>query len=237
MTADGTQFFLCPLGTGVEYRVDKQAVEKKPIKTPEEVKEMLGEEQCAMELLLVWEVMEWEQLFKIKFESFLDQISKYRGEEKERLTREWRANCWKRLNPQMDAALKRMANVDEFEDKDKTLKDLRDEWALCIRQFFAGEGVEISYYGITSPLLRRRIRDKGRMQIEIEDAEFRLKRGSELGRFDQFWDDDFLFDCRYSRSKWLRFWQVSTVPLEVYSHYLKGNKNITHIAFNFIRKT
>ena len=69
------------------------------------------------------------------------------------------------------------------------------------------------------------------MQIEIEDAEFRLKRGSELGRFDQFWDDPTLFRCRYSRSKWLFFWQDTTVPLEVYSHYLKGNKNITHITF------
>ena len=69
------------------------------------------------------------------------------------------------------------------------------------------------------------------MQIEIGDAEFRLKRGSELGRFDQFWDDNLLFDCRYSRSKWLRFYQFPTVPLEVYSHALKGNKNITHISF------
>jgi hypothetical protein len=27
-----------------------------------------------------------------------------------------------------------------------------------------------------------------RVENEIEDTEFRLKRGSELGRFDQFWD-------------------------------------------------
>ena len=48
---------------------------------------------------------------------------------------------------------------------------------------------------------------------------------------DQFWDDYTLFRCRYSRSKWLDLCQDSTVPLEVYSHYLKGNKNITHITF------
>ena len=222
------------LGTGVEYRVDKQAVEKKPATTPsEKVNRMLGREWHAMEVLLVCEVREWEERFWNKFEAFLAKIGNDREEEKERLTREWRANCWKRLKPQMDAALKRMADVDDFEDKDKALEILGDEWTSCIRQFF--EGVE-NPDGITLPELRRQIRDTDRMQIEIEDAEFRLKRGSELGRFDQFWDDDTLFDCRYSRSKWFRFWQleVSTVPLEVYSHYLKGNKNITHIVFNFV---
>ena len=216
------------LGTGVEYRVDKQAVEKQPIKTPE-VKEMLGDEQCAMELLLVCEVKQWEQLFWNKFKSFLVQISKYRVGEMERLTREWRANCWKRLNTQRDAAMERLADVDDFKDKHWELVRLRKEWASCIRQFF--EGVE-KPHGITLPELRRWIRDKHRMQIEIEDAEFRLNRGSDLGRFDQFWDNDLLFQCRYSRSKWLYFWQDSTVPFEVYSHYLKGNKNITHITFD-----
>ena len=161
---------------------------------------MLGREQYAMELLLVWEVKEWEQLFWIKFKSFLVQISKYRAGETERLTREWRANCWRRLNTQMDAAMERMADVDDFKHKDVALESLRYEWASCIRQFF--EGVE---NGITLPKLRRWIGgvrrviedSADRMQIEIEDAEFRLKRGSELGRFDQFWDDDTLFHCRY----------------------------------------
>ena len=72
------------------------------------------------------------------------------------------------------------------------------------------------------------------MQIEIEDTEFRLKRGSELGRFDQFWGNDTLFNCRYSRSKWLDFWQDSTVPIEVYLRALKGNRNIIHISFGDI---
>ena len=162
--------------------------------------------------------------------AFLDQIENDRVAEKERLTREWRANCWKRLNTQRDAAMKRMADVDDFEGKDYCLKSLRKEWASCISQFF--EGVENPHL-ITLPEFRRQIGDKDSMQIEIEDVEFRLKRGSELGRFDQFWDDDLLFQCRYSRSEWLYFTQYhSTVPLEVYSHYLKGNKNITHISFN-----
>ena len=93
------------LGTGVEYRVNKQVVEKKPAtKTPEEVNEMLVQEQYYMELLLVYEVKAWEELFWDKFKAFLVKIGNDRVEEKERLTREWRANCWKRLDPRMHAA-------------------------------------------------------------------------------------------------------------------------------------
>ena len=217
------------LGTGVEYRVDKQAVEKKPAtKSPREVNEMLGQEQYYMERLLVCEVKEWEKLFWSKFKAFLVKIGNDRVGETERLTREWKANCWKRLNPQMDAALKRMAN---FEDIDLELELLRLQWELSVNQFF--EEVEDPDL-VTLPELRVQIRDTDRMQIEIKDAEFRLKRGSELGRFDQFWDNEILFNCRYSRSKWLYFWQDTTVPLEVYSYYLKGNKNITHISFRYM---
>jgi len=72
-----------------------------------------------------------------------------------------------------------------------------------------------------------------RIEMEIEDTEFRLKRGSTSGQFDQFWDDDSLFECRYSRSKWLYLSQFdSSAPLEIYSHALKGNKNIIHITFS-----
>jgi hypothetical protein len=41
----------------VEYRVNKQAVEKKPARLPEETEEVLFSEQCLMELLLLYEVM------------------------------------------------------------------------------------------------------------------------------------------------------------------------------------
>ena len=51
-------------------------------------------------------------------------------------------------------------------------------------------------------------------------------------KFDQIWDDDLLFNCRYSRSKWLEFRINQIVPLEVYSHALKGNKDIIHITFD-----
>ena len=81
------------LGMGVEYRVDKQAIEKKPsTKSPEGVKWIMGQEQYYMELLLVCEVREWEKLFWSKFTAFLVKFGNDRVEEKERLTREWRAN-------------------------------------------------------------------------------------------------------------------------------------------------
>ena len=71
------------------------------------------------------------------------------------------------------------------------------------------------------------------MEKEFEDTKFR--RGCDSERFDQFWNDNTLFDCRYSRSKWLDFFQpfsfAHDVPLEVYSHALKRNKNIIHISF------
>ena len=217
---------------GVEYRVDidKQAVKKKSAtKSPEE---LLRLEQYTMELLLVYEVREWEKLFWNKFQVFLDQIDNDRVEEKERLTREWRANCWKRLNPQMQAALKRMADVDS-EDKHWFLEIVSKQWALSISQLF--EGVDNPDI-LSLSELRGEFEDEDeairlRMESEIEDTEFRLNRGSDLGRFDQFWDNDRLFECRYSWSKWLNLHQCSYVPLEVYSHALKGNKNIIHITF------
>ena len=115
------------LGMGVEYRVDKKAVEKRPgTKSSEEVKVMLGRKQYFMELLLVYEVREWERFFWNKFKGFLFyQIGDDRVEEKERLTREWKANCWKRLNLQMHAAMKRMADVDVMEHKET----LGKQWA------------------------------------------------------------------------------------------------------------
>ena len=82
--------------------------------------------------------------------------------------------------------------------------------------------------------LRRSIQDKDekiRLRIEKEMI-VRLKRGSDLGRFDQFLGRWYSFRLQVlSRSKWINLTQDSTVPLEVYSHALKGNKNIIHISF------
>ena len=224
-------------GMGVENRVDKKAVEKKPgAKSPEE---MLGWEQYYMEQLLVCEVREWEELFWNKFKAFLVKIGNDRVEETERLTREWRANCWRRLNPQRHAALKRFADVDDMKNKDWFLKNLGKQWALSIGQLF--DRVENPVMSLSD--LRRSIGDEDddemglRLEKEIEDIEFRLKRGSDMGRFDQFWNGDSLFYCRYSRSKWVFLNQRSTAvtaPPEVFSHALKGNKNIVHIIFGYM---
>ena len=138
----------------------------------------------------------------------------------------------------MHAALKRMAGVDDMMDKKWFLEVLGKEWTSLINQHF--EGVD-NTDGISLSDMKRRIGVEDeeirlRMEKEIEDIEFRLKRGSDLGRFNQFWDDRTLFKCRYSRSKWLYFSQLfSTVPLEVCSHALKGNKNIIHISFNYMK--
>jgi hypothetical protein len=213
---------------GVEYRVNKQAAEKKPAtkspKSPEDiVKELLIWEQRMMELLLLYEMMEWEQLFRNKFEVFLDQID--RVEVKERLMREWRADRWKRLNPQKHAAEKRLPDF----DRDYFILGYVEKlWASCILHFFERVQVENPNSIPLSELKREikhllksdRLDDEICLQIknEMEDIEFRLKRGSELRRFDQFWDDDTLFRCRYSRSKWLNLYLDA--PLEIYEHAL-----------------
>ena len=221
---------------GAEYRVNKEAVEKKPAP-----KDIDGCEWYYMELLLVCEVREWEQLFWDKFKAFLNQIGNDRMEEK-RLTEEWRANCWRRLNTQMDAAVKRMADVDNMTDQKVFLNSLGEELALSINRFFKGdEEQNLTTLSKLMKMIDDAIEDDDdhridtrihlRMEKEIEDTKFRLKRGSKLGRFDQFWDDDGLFNCRYSQSKWLYLEQNSTVPLEIYLEALKRNKNITHITF------
>jgi hypothetical protein len=218
---------------GVEYRVNKRAAEKKPAtKSPEVtviIEQQLFWERCMMELLLLYEVKGWEQLFWNKFEVFLDQIDQV--EVKERLAREWRADCWKRLNPQMHAAQKRMADF----GRAYHLGTVGELWASFISQFFGGvENPMISLSKIRRMiecLLRMGRLGDERMENEIEDIEFRLKRGSDLGRFDQFWDHDTVFQCRYSRSKWLNLWR-EYVPLEIYSHALKRNENIIHISFH-----
>ena len=218
---------------GVEYRVDKQVVEKKPAtESPEEIEEQLSWEQWMMELLLLYEVNEWEQLFWNKLKALLDQIANDRVEVKERLVREWRADCWKRLNPQMHAAEKRLAN-------DKGIPDsVIGRWALFISGFFEGNPNSISPSEVIESWIDLLAQNYPlyeicpRIENEMEDIAFRLKRGSELGRFDQFWDDDSLFRCRYSRSKWLHLSQFLRAPLEIYSHALKGNINIIHITFD-----
>ena len=224
-------------GVGVEYRVDKQAVENMATKSPEDIEGQLFREQYFMEMLLVYEVMEWEQLFWNEFKAFLNKIGDDRVEVKERLTREWKANCWKRLNLQMHAAKKRLADVRN------NGYPLGDRWAFTISQFLEGVENSNSLSYLRSLMEHSDEETRLRMENEIEDTEFRLRRASESGRFDQFWDDSCLFKCRYSRSKWLHLDlrgpgrhyspRYGRIPLEIYLHALKGNKNITHITFGY----
>ena len=226
----------------VEYRVDnlKQAALKKPATNlPDDIymEDQLVLERGVMELMLLYEVMEWEQIFWNRLKALLDEIGNDRVEVKERLTREWRADCWRRLNPQMHAAEKRLA--DYKSESVAILRTVNRQWASSISQLF--EGVEIPN---SIPLMERiefwidwqerrypQCEFRSQIENEMEDVVFRLKRGSELGRFDQFWDDDTLFRCRYSRSKWLYLDQDHLyAPLEIYLHALKGNKNIIHIS-------
>ena len=66
---------------GVEYRVNDQAVQKKPpTKSPEEIEQLLCWEQYFMELLLLCEVTEWEGIFWKSFKAFLDRIGNDRVE-------------------------------------------------------------------------------------------------------------------------------------------------------------
>jgi hypothetical protein len=126
---------------GVEYRLNKEAFEKMPLtitKSPQEIEKELGR---MMELLLIFEVMVWERLFWDKFNFFLDQIGDDRVEEKKRLTREWKANCWKRLVPPMHAAVKRFADVDmPVTDKVILQENVGKQWGSYNGQLF--EGVE-----------------------------------------------------------------------------------------------
>ena len=158
------------------YRENKKAIEKKPAtNSPGKIEQLLFSEQYMMELLLLYEVVRWERLFWNEFKAFLDQIDSGRAEEEERLMGEWRADCWRRLNPQMHSALKRWP--DAFREE-LFLENLSDWWASSIDQLF--EGVE-KPYSISLSKLRREMEPldddiRLRVEKEIEDTEFRLKR-------------------------------------------------------------
>ena len=101
-----------------------------------------------------------------------------RVEEKERLTREWRANSWKRLNPQMHAAQKRLADfqVDNTIDKNWFLELLDGPWAPSISQLFEGveKGVAIpnELREEMEPLNRMEHETRLRIEKEVEDTGF-----------------------------------------------------------------
>ncbi|KAF8804668.1 hypothetical protein BYT27DRAFT_7243689 [Phlegmacium glaucopus] len=129
--------------------------------------------------------------------STMSHTALIRGLDKAALTREWRADCWKRLNPQMRAAEKRLADLDKNNRSYSShiRKKIQRLWASYVGQLF--EGVEKpNSAALSATVLRKQIKDYSlipdigdihlRMEKEIEDTssstEFRLKRGSELGQ-------------------------------------------------------
>ena len=149
---------------------------------PRDIEQILCWERYLMELLLLYEVKEWEVLFWNEFKAFLGQpsseIGSDRVEEKERMTREWRVNCWKRLNSQMHAAEKRIVHLEK--DRYWFLEFLWKRWASTISQLF--EGVEkpnsISLSELRNEMEQWEVDEIHlRMEKEIEDTKFRLKLG------------------------------------------------------------
>ena len=73
-----------------------------------------------------------------------------------------------------------------------------------------------------------------RLTREMANIKDRLNQG--LERCSEFWSDEKVLECRHSRSKWLiPFGSQLKTPLEVYSHALKGNKNIIDIFFGDLK--
>ena len=87
----------------------------------------------------------------------------------------------------MQVALKRLADVEIADDREYFLEVLGEQWALSISQLF--EGGDNPHIKSLSDL-RGPVGDDEEMRLrkenEIDDIEFRLKRGYDLGRFDQF---------------------------------------------------
>jgi hypothetical protein len=106
--------------TTTRRRVDGERAEseglngKKAIGSYEElntvVEEGLIEERCLMEKLLVFEVEVWEELVWNQVGEFIGR-NDVPESEKGRLTREWRGNCWKRLDANIRAMDSRMESA------------------------------------------------------------------------------------------------------------------------------
>jgi hypothetical protein len=115
--------------TKESFQGETGAVEKKlaPLATMEGD---LNLEWGCMRELLVYEMKRWEELFWNKYKAFLDQIGNDRVEVKDRWSREWTANYWKRLDSLAHAVVKRIPGPSD------------GWWGSNIRGLF--EGVEAS---------------------------------------------------------------------------------------------
>jgi hypothetical protein len=76
----------------------------------ERMERFLKHEWSSM-IKLIYEMKKWDELFWNKFKTFLDQIGHDRVEEKERWTREWKVDHWKRTESLGGTAVKRIPEV------------------------------------------------------------------------------------------------------------------------------
>jgi hypothetical protein len=129
----------------------EREVDKKMLGGDEElykvVEEGLIDERCLMEKLLVYEVKAWEGLVWNRIKEFMDR-NDVPESGKEQLMREWRGNCWKRLDANIGALDARMerAKVEisalssnelqrTLNSKLKGVHDaIRSDWKSVIRQ-------------------------------------------------------------------------------------------------------
>ena len=193
----------------------------------EEMEKLLIDEWRLMEILLVYEVERWEEKLWERTKSIVGG-----SPDKQRLTREWRGQCWRRLDAniramdtRMDAA-KTTATSNEFNVSGKwqnTHEIVHRAWQAVMQRFMEGDTsssmplrrLDEDLREITEPgwwwpndgvsrerFKRQREEMASRLRRELEDIEYRLNQG--LDHCDQFWVDEWqLLKCRHSRSKTL----------------------------------
>ena len=190
----------------------------------------LDHERFLMEMLLVYEVEVWEeQLVWNRVKEFMDRDDVPKSET-ERLTREWRGNCWKRLNTNlraMDARMERAKAALPNNDR-----DLQREFNILhsvIRKAWQDVFERLDHDTLTpsaSSTLWTRFNDNVRRKSSArllapreldeqarrqhDEMAHRLKKELEdveyrishgLDHRDQFVHDEDLLRCRHSRSK------------------------------------
>ena len=125
---------------GERFPIQSDATVDDPVS--EEIELLFIDERCWVEKLLVFEVERWE-------EQVLGMVEEFVGRdgvpEKERLMREWRANCWKRLDANiraMDARMedaKTKANAGASEVRSRKWHgghfDIRYHWQSVVERF------------------------------------------------------------------------------------------------------
>ena len=108
----------------------------------EEMEQLLIDECRRMEILLVYEVERWEEKLWERTKSLVGG-----SPEKQRLMKEWRRDCWKRLDANIRAmdsrmdALKTTANSNEF--------DVSREWQDT------HDGIQLAWQGVVQRLVER----------------------------------------------------------------------------------